>query len=142
MFVSQTIVIALISGLLGSLLGACVSFYLNRRYTETAIKRDVLRRFVANRHLLTTHNKSDGGEPFIALNEVFIVYANHSGVISKLKKMQEELGTPERLSDNIVSLIKAMAKAVKVPIGELNDDFLLRPFTPPQSVKSKDTKPD
>ena len=129
----------LISALVSGLLATWVSFYLNRRYSEVGVKRDVLRRFVGSRYRLTEKYMSGEeyvggeGEPFIALNEVFVVYAEHPQVISTLRKMHEELGIPDRLRDNIVSLVKAMAEAAKVPIRELNDDFITRPFTPPGS---------
>ena len=123
----------LISALVSGLLATSVSFYLNRRYSEVERKRDVLRRFVGSRYRLTGQYMGGEGEPFIALNEVFVVYAGHPQVISKLRKMHEELSIPDRLPDNIVSLVKAMAEAAKVPIRELNDDFITRPFTPPGS---------
>ena len=81
--------------------------------------------------LLTETRVGRDGEPFVALNEVFVVYADHPPVISALKKMHEELGIQNRLSDNILTLTKAMAKAAKVPIRDLNDEFITRPFTPP-----------
>lgn len=134
MSVLQTIVIPLITILISGVVAAGVSHYLNRRYTETAIKRDVLRRIVGNRYVLTSLDRArrSDGEPYIALNEAFVVYADHSMVISTLRKMLEEISMPDRSSDNIVSLVKVMANAAKVPIRELNDDFLTRPFTPPQ----------
>ena len=96
-------------------------------------KRDVLRRFVGNRYVLTSPpNISREGEPFVALNEIFVVYAEHPQVIAALKKMHEELGTKNRLVDNILTLTKAMAKAAEVPVQELNDEFIARPFTPPK----------
>ena len=98
------------------------------------IKRDVLRRFVGNRYTLTESLKGHAGEPFIALNEIFVVYAKDQQVITALKKMHEELGLSGRLSDNIVMLTKAMALAAKVPIKGLNDEFITRPFTPPSEV--------
>ena len=84
-----------------------------------------------NRFVLTKPGVGSKGEPFIALNETFVVYADHPEVISALRKMHENLALPDRLPDNLLSLVKAMAKAAKVPIHQLNDDFFLRPFTPP-----------
>ena len=72
-----------------------------------------------------------GGEPFVSLNKIFVVYAEHPQVIAALKKMHEELGVKGRLSDNIVTLTKAMAKAAEVPVQELNDEFISQLFTPP-----------
>ena len=122
----------LISALVSGLLATWASFCLNRRYSEVEVKRDVLRRFVGSRYRLTGKEMGGEGEPFIALNEVFVVYAEHPQVISTLRKMHEEISIPDRVPDNIVSLVKAMAEAAKVPIRELNDDFITRPFTPQQ----------
>ena len=131
MSIQEAIATVLISALLSGLLATWVSFYLNRQYSEIEVKRDVLRRFVGSRYLLTGKYMGSEGEPFVALNEVFVVYAEHPQVISTLRKMHEELNIPDRLPDNILSLVKAMAKAANVPIRELNDDFIMRPFTPP-----------
>ena len=114
--------------MLSGLLAAIISVSLQRRFNVLMIKRDVLRRFVGNRYALTESLKGHAGEPFIALNEIFVVYAKDQQVIAALKKMHEE---PGRLSDNIVTLTKAMALAAKVPINDLNDEFITRPFTPP-----------
>ena len=44
--------------------------------------------------------------------------------------MHAELDRPNRLVDNIVTLVKEMAAAADVPI-DLNDSFIERPFAPP-----------
>jgi len=131
MSVSETIATILISALVSGLLATCVSFYLNRQHAKNLLKRDVLRRLVGNRFVLTKPGVGSKGEPFIALNETFVVYADHPEVISALRKMHENLAVPDRLPDNLLSLVKVMAKAARVPIYQLNDDFFLRPFTPP-----------
>lgn len=131
MSVPETIATILISALVSGLLATCVSFYLNRQHTKNLLKRDVLRRLVGNRFVLTKLGVGSKGEPFIALNETFVVYADHPEVISALRKMHENLALPDRMPDNLLSLVKAMAKAANVPIHQLNDDFFLRPFTPP-----------
>lgn len=138
MFVQGTIapifiISAIISALVSGLFATCIYSYLNRQHTKNLLKRDVLRRLAGNRFALTKPGAGGGskGEPFIALNEIFVVYADHPKVISALRKMHEDLALPDRLLGNLVSLIKAMAKAAKVPIHQLNDDFFLRPFTPP-----------
>ena len=124
---------AILTILLSGLLAAVISNWLHNRSSMLSVKRDVLRRFVANRYVLTDpQNISREGEPFVALNEIFVVYAEHPQVIAALKKMHEEIGTKDRLVDNILTLIKAMAKAVKVSVQELNDAFISRPFTPPR----------
>ena len=131
MSVQEMITTILISALVSGLLATCVSFYLNCQHTKNLLKRDVLRRLVGNRFVLIKPGVDNKGEPFIALNETFVVYADHPEVISALHKMHENLALPDRLHDNLLSLVKAMAKAAKIPIHQLNDDFFLRPFTPP-----------
>ena len=123
--ITNIVIVILTSGAVSAIL----SFYLRWKYEKREIKRDVLRRFVANRYRLTGAYISDG-EPFIALNEVFLVFSEHPQVISDLRIMHQELGIEERLIDNIVTLTKAMAKAAKVPIRDLNDEFIMKPFTP------------
>ena len=103
----------------------------NRQHTKNLLKRDVLRRLVGNHFVLTAQGEGSKGETFIALNETFVVYADHPEVIRAFRKMHEDLALPDRMPNNLLSLVKAMAKVTKVPIHQLNDDFFLRPFIPP-----------
>lgn len=121
---------SIVSILLSGVVAVIISIWFQHRFKVLMIKRDVLRRFVGNRYALTESLMGQAGEPFIALNEIFIVYAKDQQVIAALNKMHEELGLPGRLSDNIVTLTKAMANAAKVPLNQLNDEFITRPFTP------------
>lgn len=123
------IALAVIVPLFSGIAGVVISALYYRRYDRKKLKRDVLSRFVGNRHFLTKEHTSEG-EPFIALNEVFVVYADSPAVIAALKKMHEELQQPDRLVDNVVTLIKAMAKAAGVQLKDLNDSFIEKPFTP------------
>jgi len=128
---STSISVAIISAFLSGIVGVVISTLYHRRYDRRKQKRDVLRRFVGNRYVLTgRHMGNQDGEPFIALNETFVVFADSHIVIAALKKMHQELGQPNRLSDNVVTLTKEMAKAAGVKIEGLNDDFIERPFTP------------
>ena len=124
------IVLSLLSGMIGVIIGSFLQSYLHKRYNRLEQKRDVLRRFVANRHFLTEslRDSRDGTEPFISLNEMFIVFADSPPVISALKKFRQEL--KQNQVDHILTLIKAMAIASKVCIDELDDDFISHPFTP------------
>ena len=127
------IFLAVITVILSGITAALVSSYFQKRKDERELKRDVLRRFVGNRYFLTAGQQSESGEPFIALNEIFVVYAQDREVIDAIKKMKEELDKQNRLIDNILTLTKAMAKAAKVPINGLNDNFIVEPFTPPSN---------
>ena len=101
------------------------------RRDELEIRRDVLRRLSAYRFRLTEGRMGQDGEPFIALNEAWIVFAEYPEVKSALVRMHMELGKPGRLSENYVSLVRAMAGAARVPVSDLDDVMLDRPFVPP-----------
>ena len=136
------ITLSLLSGVIGALLGALlVAFlqsYLHQKYDQREQKRDVLTRFVGNRHFLTGPLMGNSSaEPYISLNEIFIVFADSPSVISALKKFHQELNQPGRLVDNILTLTKEMATASDVRIDKLNDDFISRPFTPPSKAGSE-----
>ena len=68
------------------------------------------------------------GEPFVALNEAFIVFAEDPTVIEALRVMRDQ-SQQGRLVDNIVTVVKEMAEVSNVAIN-LNDSFIERPFTP------------
>ena len=70
-------------------------------------------------------------EPFVALNEAVVVFSDCPDVIRSLERMLNEIDRDNRFVDNLTTLIKAMAKACKIPITELNDSYFQRPFTPP-----------
>ena len=115
------------------LVATVVSQLLHRKFAVISVKRDVLRRFVGNRYVLTQQRLGFTGEPFVALNEIFVVYANDAKVIAALTKLHAERQQHNRLEDNLVTLIKSMAKAAKIQIRELDDYFIMNPFTPPKT---------
>ena len=126
----NSVIVSVVAILFSGIAGVIISRLLHQKYEERSIKRDVLRRFVGNRYILTEQHKGQGGELFVAMNEIFIVYAGDGKVIDALKKMHEELNRPERMSSNLITLTKAMASAAKVSLHEFNDDFILTPFSP------------
>ncbi|MCC7300244.1 MAG: hypothetical protein IT583_04120 [Verrucomicrobia bacterium] len=133
---SAAIVVTLIASLLSGIIGVLVSAHHYRKYDKEKLKRDVLRRLAGNRHLLTVVPCEAKGEPFIALNEAFIVFSDSPKVIAALKKMHDELRQSERLVDNIVTLIKTMAEAANVSVNILNDSFIECPFSPRKGAVS------
>ena len=124
------IIVTIVASLLSGIVAVIVSTYYYRRYDKAKLKRDVLRRFVGNRHFLTVVPPGSKGEPFIALNEAFIVFADSPDVIMSLKKMHKELGQPERLLDNIVALVKAMADSAGISLQDFDETLITKPFTP------------
>ena len=129
---SSNLGISLISGLFGALLAVGFQSHLDELADKLATKRDVLRRFAGNRYVLTENSGATiqlNGEPFVALNEAFIVFAEDPTVIEALRVMHDQLGQQGRLVDNIVTVVKEMAEVSNVAIN-LNDSFIERPFTP------------
>ena len=117
---------------------AGVSVWMARRLQEEQwwrsgleVRRDVLRRLSGYRYRLTEGRMGQDGEPFVALNEAWVVFAEFPEVRSALVKMHMGLGEPDRLSENHVSLVRAMAGVARVPVDDIYDVMLGRPFTPP-----------
>ena len=105
------------------------------RREEVALRRDVLRRLFAYRYRLTESLKGRDGEPFVALNEAWIVYADFPQVTEALTRMHNELGIEGRLSPNIVALVRAMAEVTNVSVHDLDDNLIERPFTFPANAR-------
>ena len=126
----------LCSGVVAAVVSVIVSHQLSRSYTELSIKRDVLRRFAGNRSALTGAAPDRSGELFAALNEIFVVYADHPDVIRALTTLHAERDQSARLDDNVTTLVKSMAKAARVSVSGLNDSFILIPFTAGPNVFS------
>ena len=108
---------------------------------ELEIRRDVLRRLVAHCYLLTPSFQGKDGEPFIALNEAWVVFADFPKVIKALDKMHNELEKKDSLiekkdslSCNILNVVRAMAEVAEISIKDLDDKFIERPFTPPRPI--------
>ncbi|MCY4365956.1 MAG: hypothetical protein OXE17_07025 [Chloroflexi bacterium] len=106
------------------------------RKDELERRRDVLRRLVGYSYRLTSSFTGTDGEPFIALNEAWVVFADVEEVTLNLKRMHNELGHPNLLRPNILALVKSMAIAAEIPLYELDDKFIESPFTPPNNDHS------
>ena len=126
---------AVVSGILGGSVVALFAVWARAHagYQPDPLKAkvEVLRRFAGNRYVLTEGSLGvqSNGEPFTALNEAYIVFAKDREVVEALRAMHRELGLPDRLVDNITTLVKKMAEATNTPI-DFNDAFIQRPFTP------------
>ena len=106
---------------------AAASFWWTRRTHILAPKRDVLRRLLGSRHLLTDAmaQHRGPGEPYIALNEIAIAYCRDKEVVRALERYFVEKSVV-----NLKILIREMAKAAGSSLDEFDDDFLETPFTP------------
>ena len=124
--------------IIGALIGALVSagaliwvYFRQRKDDQLKLKRDVLRRLVGYSYRLTPAWSGRDGEPFIALNEAWIVFSDSSQVTDALVKMRNELGEEGRLIPNIRKVIREMSDSAQVRIKNLDDRFIDSPFTPP-----------
>ena len=96
-------------------------------------RRDVLRRIMGYSYRLTEGRTGQDGEPFIALNEASIVFAEHREVIDALETLHRGVTEgEEQLVPNLVELIKAMIVASELPphAQDLPEQFLVTPFVP------------
>ena len=92
------------------------------------MQRDVLRRVAGNRYVMI--EKCSGihpnGEPFVALNEAFLAFADEPAVMEALKTLWDG---SNRDAEHVVALIKRMATAANMPVN-VDDVFLDQPFAP------------
>ena len=118
---------AVLLALLSGLAGAVITQMWHDSRENVQIKRDVLRRVAGTRYLLTQPGLVlRSGEPFVALNEAFIVFAEDPEVMAALEALRTGR---DRSAENVVALIKRMAAAANVPVN-LDDAFIIEPFTP------------
>ena len=131
---TNTVTVSLLSGLVGAVLGSLgtlLAVYLNSRLEKNRYrlqwKRDVLARLVGNRHFLTpAWIRRSSGEPYIALNQALVAFDDSPSVLAALDKFRVD-----RNNNNLVTIIKAMAKSSDVRFDGLNDVFITHPFGPP-----------
>ena len=113
------------------LFGALTTVYFQRRRQNRTIKIDALRRLVAYRYHLVNRTVSATGEPFVALNEIFVVFSDEPKVLKELETFHDRLTTsPGSMTDDLLRLVKAMARATKTKLG-VADKFITVPFVPP-----------
>lgn len=123
---------SIISGLFVGVTVALVVSHIEKGRARRTLRQDVLRRLLGYSYRLTGSFKGTDGEPFVALNEAWIVFADCPRVTGALARMHDELGHAGRLAPNVVELVRSMADVADVPIEEVDENFLVRPFTPPR----------
>ena len=121
--------ISAVSSAVAAIFLACIA-YSQHRQKKLELRRDVLRRLVAYCYRLTAGFQGRDGEPFIALNEVKIVYAKFPSVIERLEGLHDKLKKKSSPIPDLMALIKAMALAAKYPVKDINSKLFERPFTP------------
>lgn len=125
----------ILSSLLSGLIAVLISTAYYHRFEKRKWKLETLRRLAATRFALT-HKSTEASriEFFSALNEIHVVFQDSPKVLQHLEKMHNELNIPGRLDDNFVKLFKVIFDALGIKQIALNDSFLLRPFTPGDSI--------
>lgn len=119
-----------------AVLVAAASFWWARHTHILAPKRDVLRRLLGSRHLLTdamAHHRGPG-EPYIALNEIAVAYFSDEKVVQGLKCYFAEKSVV-----NLKTLIREMAKAARSSLDKFDDNFLETPFVPSEHQARPDS---
>jgi len=106
---------------------AAASFLWTRHTHILAPKRDVLRRLLGSRHMLTgaMTDYRGPGEPYIALNEIAVAYYKDDKVVQALKRY-----FAAKSGANLIMLIREMAQAARSNLDQFDDNFLEAPFTP------------
>ena len=114
-------------GSVGAVVIAAASFLWTWRSHILAPKRDVLRRLLGSRHLLTDAmaRLRGPGEPYVALNEIAVTYRRDESVVQALKHYFMESSVV-----NLKTLIREMAKAARCSLDGFDDEFLETPFAP------------
>ena len=119
----------LLAGSVAACLVPLINSRLDKKRYQLRRKRDVLARLVGNLHLLQpAWIGRSSGEPYIALNEAYVAF-DGSPVPAALNKFRENPN-----NDNLVTIIKAMAKSSDVRFDGLNDVFITHPFGPPAQM--------
>lgn len=124
------IVAAALAAAFGAVVVAVATHWATKRRERRNEKRAVLQRLCRDRAHILGLLTGDATERYDALNEVPIAYADAPAVLAAFRHLHEQRQWPERLRDNLVTLIKAMAENAGVDLSPLNDSFILEPFTP------------
>ena len=112
-------------------------WWARRRYILEG-KRDVLRRLMGSAHVLTVgaQNLVQSrlqigdltllGEPYISLNEAAFIFAEDADVVDKLNVFKRNVSQ----TDNVIPLLRAMAKASGTNLSAFTDEYFRFPFAP------------
>lgn len=125
----STTALTAFAALLGAALGAFLSHYFSRKRDHLELKRDVLRRVVGYRWVLTEVREDREGHIFTALNETMVVFAGDKAVETEIEKFHSALERGFR-ADDLWPLAKAMARSARVPCDGWKKELFVRPFSP------------
>ena len=117
---------------LGGVILSIISQILADRSERRRMRRDVLRKLAGHRYLLTMQFMGCDGEVWVALNEVVAAFADDEKVMDALRTFRRHVDNGFRAMD-LYPLIRAMAKAAKMPADSIDSAIVENPFVPPAS---------
>lgn len=131
MDILATIANVIPTSLFAGIVAVFITEHRRRSFTTLERKRAVLFRLAAYRYVLTGIASATAPEReglFSALNEACMVFAKDPQVVSELKRMLDL----QKKTDGLLPLMRAMAKAAKIPLS-FDDEFFRTPFAPPRA---------
>ena len=122
-----------------ALLIVLLTQHLSDRSERRRLRRDVLRKLAGHRYLITGDVSPTPNEFWEALNEIVIAYLDDKEVMDELRTFRKRVNCGQTAED-FVPLMKAMARAAKLPVECLDSETLTTPFTP-QAAGGKQCEP-
>ena len=107
------------------------------RSERRRMRRDVLRRLAGHRYLLTPRYAGSDGDFWPALNEVVVAYLDDADVINEVHAFRRRVVGRGFRSPDLLPLLRAMAKAAKLPEDRLDCGLIENPFAPIQSDQDR-----
>ena len=120
------LVVALLSGMVRTVAGAFIAVCGAYRFGKIQQKQDVLRRTMANRHLLFRDTADYTDETCVAPHEAQIVHVDSKDVIDALMDLHNLGPTNERF----MKLLTTMGQSAKINVSNLGESSLVAVFTP------------
>ena len=124
-----TIIAALLSGLVGSLLTMALNNKKEKEREKKAYKRHIFQSMIAFRGDVTEKGISTG-QFIAAANQVFVAFNDSEPVIKAFEKYRQNTS-----ADNLVTLFKEMAKDLEINYSFANDDLFSMPLVDRQMMK-------
>ena len=128
------LVIALVSGMLATIITLIVTEIQRKRNAQYEYKLAVFREILAYRTDLV-NGRTSTGHLQKGLNEVIVAYNNSPKVIKAYEELRKSViyksgQTPEneKVISDLVSLFKAMSKELKMNYSFANDDLFTKPL--------------
>ena len=102
---------------------------LSDRSERQRLRRDVLRKIAGHRYLITGDVNPAPNEFWVALNEIVIAYLDDEEVMDELRTFRERVDCGQ-IAEDFVPLMKAMARAARLPSERLDSEMLTYSFAP------------